>query len=159
MRQENRLTKSPRLTMKIRKTIRLAFTLIELLLVLAILGVIMSMVIPNLLGRQKYANIDATKGSIKGAEQALRMYALDHLGEFPTTSEGFSILVKSPGQNDSRWRGPYLNSIPTDAWGAPLTYQYPGRHNQEEFDISSRGPDKIAGTADDIGNWLEATNK
>lgn len=138
---------------------RTGFTLIELLLVLAILGVIMSMVIPNLLGRQKYANIDATKGSLKGAEQAIRMYALDHLGDFPSNAEGFRVLIEIPRESDTQWRGPYLNSIPKDAWGTPFVYQFPGKRNQTEFDIVSAGPDKVLGSADDIGNWLEVKDK
>lgn len=132
-----------------------AFTLIELLLVLAILGVIMSMVIPNLLGRQKYANIDATRGSVKGAEQAVRMYALDHLGEYPTVAEGFRVLIEAPRGNDTRWRGPYLTSMPQDAWGNDLVYQFPSKHAPSEFDVYSCGPDKSPNTSDDIGSWLD----
>ncbi len=141
------------------KSPRTAFTLIELLLVLAILGVIMSMVIPNLLGRQKYANIDATRGSVKGAEQAVRMYALDHLGEYPTTTEGFRVLVEAPRSNDTRWRGPYLTSTPQDAWGNDLVYQFPSKHPPSEFDVFSCGPDKSPNTSDDIGSWLDKRDK
>lgn len=141
------------------KKLRSAFTLIELLLVLAILGVIMSMVIPNLLGRQKYANIDATRGSVKGAEQAVRMYALDHLGEYPTTADGFRVLVEAPRGKDSRWRGPYLTSIPQDAWGNDLVYQFPSKHAPSEFDVYSCGPDKAPNTGDDIGTWLDKRDK
>ena len=138
---------------------RYAFTLIELLLVLAILGVIMSMVVPNLLGRQKYANIDATRGSVKGAEQAVRMYALDHLGEFPSMADGFRVLVDPPRGKDSRWRGPYLSSMPQDAWGNDLIYQFPSKHPPREFDVFSAGPDKSPGSEDDIGSWLNNEGK
>lgn len=113
----------------------------------------MSMVIPNLLGRQKFANVDATKGSLKGAEQAIRMYALDHMGEYPSTTEGLRVLFESPRGNDTQWRGPYLNAAPRDAWGNPLQYEYPGKNNTTDFDLYSAGPDKQLGTADDIGNW------
>ncbi len=140
------------------KLLRAAFTLIELLLVLAILGVIMSMVVPNLMGRQKYANIDATRASIKGAEQAVRMYALDHLGEYPNSTEGFQALVSSRA-NDGRWRGPYLSALPQDAWGNALIYQAPGRRTNSEFEIFSCGPDKLPGTEDDIGSWSDASGK
>ena len=138
---------------------REAFTLIELLLVLAILGVIMSMVVPNLLGRQKYANIDATRGSVKGAEQAVRMYALDHLGEYPSMADGFRVLIEPPRGKDSRWRGPYLSTLPQDAWGNDLIYQYPSKHAPREFDVYSAGPDKSAGTDDDIGTWSDSQEK
>jgi general secretion pathway protein G len=135
------------------KNDRSAFTLMELLLVLAILGVIMAMVVPELLGRQKYANIDATQISLRGAEQALKMYAVDHLGNMPSTAEGFSVLVQAKGNQDKRWRGPYLERMPADAWGTELKYEFPGRKNPTGFDISSAGPDKVFGTGDDIGNW------
>jgi general secretion pathway protein G len=131
---------------------RSAFTLIELLLVLAILGVIMSMVLPNLLGRQKYANIDASKASVKGAEQAIRIYALDHLGDYPSSDQGFRALTEAPS-HDPQWRGPYLTATPRDAWGTPLLYAYPGKKNTEGFDVYSAGPDKTPGTEDDLGNW------
>ena len=65
-----------------------AFTLIELLLVLAILGTLMAMTVPNLMGRQETANVDVTQGSIAGVEQALQMYQLDHKGKLPVGREG-----------------------------------------------------------------------
>lgn len=132
---------------------RSAFTLMELLLVLAILGVIMAMVVPELLGRQKYANIDATRISVRGAEQALKMYAVDHLGDMPSTSEGFAVLMQPKNAQDKRWRGPYLDRAPADAWGTQLKYEFPGRMNKSSFDVSSAGPDKVFGSDDDIGNW------
>ena len=132
---------------------RRGFTLMELLLVFAILGVIMAMVVPNLLGRQKYANIDATYISLRGAEQALKMYAVDHLGEMPNSTEGFSALIQPKGAQDRRWRGPYLERMPTDAWGVELKYEFPSRKSKSSFDIVSAGPDRSFGTDDDIGNW------
>ncbi len=132
---------------------RFAFTLIELLLVLAILGVLMAMAIPNLLGRQQHANSDVTRGSIVGIEQALQMYQLDHQGSVPTTREGLETLVKQVNQHDNRWRGPYLKKLPTDAWGSAFEYLAPGKHNTDGYDVISAGPDRQHGTTDDIGNW------
>jgi len=134
---------------------RAGFTLMEVLLVLAILGVLMAMVVPGLLGQQKQANIDATKVSIHSLESALKLYALNHDGEYPSTGDGLQALLTAPA-NDTKWRGPYLdkgNSLPQDAWGNALQYQYPGQHNTNGPDISSWGPDKTAGTDDDITNW------
>lgn len=132
--------------------IRAAFTLMEVLLVLAIMGVIMSLVVPKLLGRQQHANVDATRLSIRGVEQALKMYALDHGGRFPSTAEGLAVLISKPDQRDPKWRGPYLEEPPRDAWGTPLKYSYPGQHHQDSFDISSAGPDGVSGNDDDIIN-------
>jgi general secretion pathway protein G len=128
----------------------------EVLLVLAILGVIAAMVVPSLMGRQKQANIDATRLSINGIEGALKFYALDHLEEYPTSAQGLDVLVQSPG-NDPKWKGPYLKagSIPLDAWGSAFQYSFPGPNhpNGDLPDISSPGPDKTPNTDDDINNW------
>ncbi len=132
---------------------RAAFTLMEVLLVLGIMGVIMAMVVPKVLGRQKHASIDATRISLSGLSQALKLYSLDHAGDFPSQTEGLEVLVNRPNGRDDRWKGPYLDQQPKDAWGQPLVYKFPGTHNPDSFDVSSIGPDHIAGTADDIGNW------
>lgn len=128
------------------------FTLIEVLLVMAILGVIAGMVVPRLLGRQTHANADATRLTIKGLEQAVKLYALDHHGEFPTTAQGIDALLTAPSGASVNWRGPYLDAPPKDAWGRPLTYAYPGRRNPRGYDIGSSGADGAEGTADDIYN-------
>ena len=130
---------------------RSAFTLMELLLVLAILLVIAGLVVPKLVGRQQSANIDATKISIEGLQQALRLYSVDHAGAFPKSSGGLSVLLEKPAK-DANWRGPYLEKAPLDAWGGEFQYRKPGSHNNE-FDIVSAGPDQVFGTEDDLGNW------
>lgn len=129
---------------------RAAFTLMEVLLVLAIMGVIMTMVVPRLMGRQTHANVDATKISIAGVRQALKLYSLDHLGSLPAASEGLSVLTTRPAGDDRSWRGPYLDSPPKDAWGTELRYQFPGRNNPDFPDIISAGPDRTFDTTDDI---------
>lgn len=129
-----------------------AFTLMELLLVIAILLVIAGLVVPKLAGRQKSASIDATKISIRGLEQAIRLYSIDHEGDAPTTSNGLAVLTEST-KKDPKWRGPYLEKTPVDAWGKPFQYRNPGTHNVNGFDIVSAGPDHVFGNDDDIGNW------
>ena len=135
---------------------RPAFTLIELLLVLAILGVLMAMTVPNLIGRQTAANIDVTRGSIAGIEQALQMYQLDHQGSLPDSKQGLEVLVSKTDKRDRSWRGPYLQKLPVDAWGTPFSYRVPGKRNGNGYDIISAGPDRQVGTADDFGNWEES---
>lgn len=129
------------------------FTLIELLLVLAILGVLMAMTVPNLMGRQQSANIDITQGSIAGIDQAIQMYQLDHQGLTPNMQEGLQALVEKVNSRDKRWRGPYLKNLPVDAWGNEFRYLMPGKKNTTTYDIISSGPDRQFGTSDDIGNW------
>ncbi len=138
---------------------RRGFTLTEVLLVLAILGVIAAMVVPQLLGRQKDALVRATKTSIKGMEDACKQYAVDNSAEFPTGSNDDVInLLMNPGQNaDGRSISPYLEQVPKDAWGQHLFYEYPNTkaQNSSKPAIWSAGPNKQNedGSGDDINNW------
>jgi general secretion pathway protein G len=130
-------------------------TLMEVLLVLAILSVIAAMVVPQLIGRQQEAYIKATQNSIAMLENALKLYAQDHDGNFPATNEGLMVLIV-PNGNDEQWKGPYLENdkeLPKDAWGTEFQYEYPGKNNRMKGDILSAGPDRQFGTADDINNW------
>ena len=137
------------------QNVRRAFTLIEVLLVLAILGVIAGLAVPRLMGRQNHANIDATRLTIKGVEQALKIYAIDHLGALPSSQSGLQALLTAPSSNSRHWRGPYLDSLPKDAWGRALTFTAPGKLHPQGYDIVSSGPDGLFGTADDISNEVE----
>lgn len=135
---------------------RHGFTLMEVLLVLAILGVIIALVAPNLIGQQKQANVRATRVQIDGVESACKIYAVDHSGEFPTSLDA---LLANPG-NDSNWKGPYLEkttTTPSDPWGNPIQYAYPSQNQggADRPDIWSMGPDKQSNTADDITNWTK----
>lgn len=94
----------------------------------------------------------ATRAAIGGLEAGLKLYAIDHKGEYPSTNQGLEALLMKPG-NDPDWHGPYLEKLPKDSWGNPLQYRYPGKQNAEKPDIFSFGPDKIPNTDDDITNW------
>ena len=127
------------------------------LLVMPIILVIAGLVVPRLLNRQKQANIDAATLSIKGLEQALKLYAIDHDGEYPTSDHGLDAMMQPPSEAQSkRWKGPYLEEPPRDPWGRPFVYAYPGTHPIKSFDLSSMGADGIAGNEDDIANWIAA---
>ena len=140
---------------------RRAFTLLEVLLVLAILGVIAAIVIPLLIGRQKGAMIKATQSSISGLEQTLKLYAIDHDGEFPRGNgeQAFQLLI-DPGVDD---RGvalkPYLEKLPLDAWRQPFYYESPSSKVPRGIKpaIWSSGPNKQNenGGGDDINNWAD----
>jgi len=132
------------------------FTLLELLIVLAILGVIAAMVVPNLMGTQKQAYIKATRNSIHSLEQTLKLYAVDHAGTFPTGgSEVLEQLMSTTDQNGQQV-APLLTEIPLDAWGKPFQYEYPSsKVNSDKPAIWSAGPNgqDEQGSGDDVNNW------
>ncbi len=133
------------------------FTLVEILTVLAIIGLLIGVVISNtdkIFGQsqESVARI-FVRDSLK---TSLVRYRMD-LGDYPTTAEGLNALVAPTASNSDRWHGPYLDApggkLPVDPWGQPYEYRYPGVKNVGGYDLFSKGPDKIADTADDIGNW------
>ena len=134
---------------------RHGFTLTEVLLVLAILGVIAAMVIPNLIGQQKVAMIRQTKVNISGFEQIAKQYAVAHDGDFPPDVNA----MLTPGQSaDGKPMAPFAEKIPKDAWSQPLNYQYPNsKASVDKPAIWSSGPNKQneEGSGDDINNWTE----
>lgn len=137
---------------------RQAFTLIEVLLVLAILVIMASFVAVNYIGRQKKAMVQKAKVDIQLLGDALKMYHMD-LHTYPTTDQGLEALRQPPAglPNPEQWGPePYLEKeIPLDPWGKPYQYQYPGRVNTQSYDIWSLGPDGIDGSQDDICNWSQ----
>ena len=137
---------------------RSGFTLVEVLLVLAILGVIAALVVPNLLGRQEGANVNATKGAITTFESAITSYAIDHNGQPPQGSaEAANAALMNPESPDGRTLQPYTDETFKDAWGQPLFYSFPGSHQtiSTKPDIWSAGPNgsNEDGGGDDINNW------
>ena len=132
-----------------------AFTLVEMLLVLVILATLAAIVIPKMAGRSEQAKVTAAKSQISSFEMALDSFEVDN-GYYPKTGD-LDALVNQPG-GTSNWRGPYLKSIPLDPWGNAYTYDYPGKHNPNGYDLLSNGPDGRSGTDDDINNW-DATKK
>ena len=155
---------------------RKAFTLTEMLIVLAILVLLASLVGPRLLGSKKKADINAAKAQIGMFQSALEAYAVD-LNRFPKTEEGLSALVsESAGAGEdadlvegdlgdepatSSWGGPYLKktSVPKDPWGKSYLYEYPPTRSKGDVpEIWSLGPDGEEGTDDDIISWTGGAN-
>ncbi|EAR09732.1 type II secretion system major pseudopilin GspG [Reinekea blandensis] len=99
------------------------FTLIELMVVLVILGIIMGLVVPNVVGRGDEARVTAAQTDIQTIGQALEMYRL-HNSHYPSTDQGLEALVSKPSGSPEpkNWRGPYLQKMPKDPWENPYGY-------------------------------------
>ena len=136
---------------------RRAFTLIELLIVIAILLAIGGLVVMNLIPRGEQAKADLQLVQFDQVDGAMKQFRLD-LNRWPTEEEGLAVLWNREQLEDEedfeRWRGPYLeNAIVDDSWGNELIYRYPGEIRGESFyDLISIGPDKEEDTDDDITN-------
>jgi general secretion pathway protein G len=130
------------------------FTLIELLVVLAILGMIVAFVTPQVLKYLGRAKTDSARIQIENISGALDLYRLD-VGRYPTQTEGLQALVEHPvGLN--AWNGPYLKqkAVPPDPWNRPFIYKSPGDHG--EYDLFTLGADGVPGGTgenQDVANW------
>lgn len=143
-----------------RSTLRsAAFTLLEILVVLAIIGLLAGLAITNVDKIFGGAQQTTVRLQVRDSMRTnLTSYRI-HMGDYPSTAEGLQALITAPGNKADKWHGPYLDpaKIPEDPWGEPLQYAYPGAKNKSGYDLWSKGPDKQNGTADDIGNWDSGT--
>jgi len=133
---------------------RNGFTLLELLVVLAILGLLYAIVGPQVIKYLGSSKSESASVQVKNIDAALKLLRLD-AGRYPTGEEGLQALVTQPQQMPN-WRGPYLPNAAglTDPWQHPYRYASPGKHS--EVDIYSLGSDDAeggTGEAKDLGNW------
>ncbi len=129
------------------------FTLLEVMVVIVILGVLASMVVPNLLGNKEKADQQKVVSDIIALENALDMYKLDN-GRYPTTEQGLDALVNKPNSSPEprAYRsGGYVKRLPQDPWGNDYLLLSPGERGV--LDVFSAGFDGQPGSEDDIGNW------
>jgi len=137
------------------------FTFLEIMMVVVIIGILAGLVAPRLARRAQGAKVTAARAEIDTIHGAIAQFEM-HMGEYPDHSDGLRALVQRPPNDDTKsWQGPYLEKgVPKDPWKQNYQYRYPGEHNTEGFDLSSNGPDKQPGTADDIVNWtVEAESR
>ncbi len=132
-----------------------AFTLLEILVVLAIIGLLVSLAVTNVGNLFSGSQKDIAKLFVNQSMRAPLEVYRSHMGDYPTAAEGLQALITAPASKADRWRGPYLqdNKLPIDPWGEPYQYRAPGVKNKNGYDLWSKGPDKTDGTDDDIGNW------
>jgi general secretion pathway protein G len=137
-----------------RRARRNGFTLLELLVVLAILGLLYAIVGPQVIKYLGSSKSEAAAVQVKNIDAALKLLRLD-AGRYPSAEEGLQALVTQPQQMPS-WRGPYLPnaSALSDPWQHPYRYTSPGKHG--EIDVYTLGSDDAeggSGEAKDLGNW------
>jgi general secretion pathway protein G len=135
---------------------QLGFTLIEVMVVIAIIGIMATLIVPQIMSKPDEARVIAAKQDINSIVQALKLYRLD-IGRYPTTEQGLSALVAKPTTEPipQNWKpNGYVDRLPKDPWG--FAYQYSNPGTRGEIDVFSLGADnKPGGTGfdADLGNW------
>ena len=128
-----------------KKAAEKGMSLIEIIIVVALLGTLMAYMVSNLIGTSDNAKKDTAKLGMGVIQQALQMFRIQN-NKYPTSEQGLKALMENPGDMKS-WRGPYIEANKLkDPWGNDLTYDSDGRN----FKIMSAGPDGVAGNEDDI---------
>ena len=135
---------------------QLGFTLIEVMVVIAIIGIMATLIVPQIMSKPNEARVIAAKQDISSIVQALKLYRLDN-SRYPTTEQGLSALVAKPTSEPipQNWKpNGYVDRLPKDPWG--FAYQYSNPGTRAEIDVFSLGADnKPGGTGvdADLGNW------
>jgi len=131
-----------------------AFTLVELLVVLVILGLLAGIVGPQVMKYVGSSKTETARLQIKDLTASLDLYRLE-VGRYPTAEQGLNALVAQPA-GVAKWNGPYLqkSTLPLDPWGFAYHYRMPGEHGQ--YDLYSLGADDAEGGEkenQDIRGW------
>lgn len=129
------------------------FSLIEVMVVILIIGLMMAIIAPNILGSTEEAKLKKAAIDIQSLEGALTRYKLEN-NNFPTTEQGLEALVEAPTIEPIPRKYPdggYITRLPQDPWG--MDYQLLNPGEMGNIDIFSSGPDQQPGTDDDVGNW------
>lgn len=134
------------------------FTLIELIVVIVVIGVLASLVAPNVFRHVGAAKDATARSQIEMLGAALDAYRLDN-GRYPTTEQALAALWTAPTSDPrpTNWRGPYLRkAVPLDPWNRPYVYRSPGEQSRSGYDLLSYGEDGEPGgegDAADITSW------
>ncbi len=123
-----------------RRCRRMAFTLIEIMIVVVIIGMLAALVGPRIIGSMDKARVNTTKAQLVNLKDAVQRFYMD-CSEYPRTLE--DLLVKT---GNAKWDGPYLDAktLPQDGWANDFIYSCPG-NDGDPFDIISYGADKSSG--------------
>lgn len=123
-----------------RVSLQAGFTLIEIMVVVFILGLLVTLVAPRIIGRTDEARVTKAKADIKAIEEAMNMFKLDN-GFYPSAGEGIAALVQAPPRARRFNPDGYLSKIPVDPWGNEYLYSTDGRN----IVVISLGADGVEG--------------
>lgn len=130
-----------------------AFTLMEVLLAIALISMLAFLVVGNLGKFMTDSQTNVAKSMVSDAFAVPMMSFKLSVGRYPTTEEGIKALETAPDSLGERWKGPYVRNLPLDPWGNPFQYRFPAQKSKDGYDLWSNGPDGQPDTEDDIGNW------
>ncbi|MEE4252231.1 MAG: type II secretion system major pseudopilin GspG [Alcanivoracaceae bacterium] len=117
------------------------FTLIEILVVVALIGLLAAFIVPNVIGQSEKARVDLARANMNAISTQLEMFRM-HNGRYPTSEEGLRALVEKPA-TARNWTTPYLSKMPEDPWNNPYVYMSPGINGP--YDLISLGADAREG--------------
>lgn len=143
-----------RLATRSRQYLQRAFTLIELMVVLVIIGVLAALIVPNVIERADDARVTAARTDVNNIMQALKLYRLDNQ-RYPTSEQGLQALLTRPttGPAAPNWK-PYVEKLPKDPWGNPYQFLNPGVKGEiDVFSLGADGQPGGEGKNADIGSW------
>ena len=128
------------------------FTLLEILVVIAILGLLIGLVAPAVLRQLGSARTSVAKQSIERIGSVLDLYKLD-VGSYPSTEQGLQALIAKPSGVEA-WNGPYLKATqtPVDPWSHAYSYRNPSTRAAHDYDLCSSGPTGASGQDSEICN-------
>jgi general secretion pathway protein G len=140
--------------MRSRKCRKGGFTLIEVLLVMAILVILAGFAVGTYQGVKARTDRSAAKAQVLLLKSTIETYQAT-VDSYPSSLQALRTCPQDL-PDPTKWAGPYLDAdVPLDPWGNPYQYACPGQHNPDSFDVWSYGPDRVNGTPDDIGNWSQ----
>lgn len=135
------------------------FTLIEVMIVIAIILALTGLIAVNVLGRQKQAKTDLAKIDLNNIKSALKQFRLD-FDRYPKEEEGIKVLWDKTAltveneADEAKWHKYLEEPIPMDRWGKDWNYRPVSEHGDEDmYDLWSVGPDGEEGTDDDVVSW------
>lgn len=120
------------------------YSLMEILIVIAITGLLLALVTPRLMNQFDRSKVVAAQAQVREIKATIDIFRLD-VGRYPTEAENLSVLIVAPADEDDgrRWQGPYLEELPQDPWGNPYIYVAGG--SGEPARVMSYGADGVEG--------------